>query len=138
VVIAIIAILIGLLVPAVQKVRGAAARIQCANNLHQLGLACHLYNDAHNKLPPGWVTTTANKPSPGWSWATVILPYVEQNSLYTQVNPDETGRKFPAADPPNMIDEARQVLPANFNTRFTLTADVKPRVNVIDFPLTSK
>jgi len=87
VVIAIIAILIGLLVPAVQKVRAAAARIQCANNLKQIGLACHMYQDTFKSLPMGWVTNTSGSqaPSPGFSWATIILPYIEQGPLYNAI-----------------------------------------------------
>jgi prepilin-type N-terminal cleavage/methylation domain-containing protein/prepilin-type processing-associated H-X9-DG protein len=94
VVIAIIAILIGLLVPAVQKVRQAAARIQCENNLHQIGLATHMYNDSYQKLPAGWITSQpagASAPSPGWSWSVLILPYLEQGNLYTTISPDTTG-----------------------------------------------
>jgi prepilin-type N-terminal cleavage/methylation domain-containing protein/prepilin-type processing-associated H-X9-DG protein len=87
VVIAIIAILIGLLVPAVQKVRAAAARIQCSNNLKQLALGCHMYQDSFKKLPQGWVTSVAVQPSPGWSWATIILPYIEQGNLYAAISP---------------------------------------------------
>jgi prepilin-type N-terminal cleavage/methylation domain-containing protein/prepilin-type processing-associated H-X9-DG protein len=90
VVIAIVAILIGLLLPAVQKVRAAAARIQCQNNLKQMGVAFHMYNDNYGKLPPGWVTnlTGTVAPNPGWSWATIILPYIEQDNLYKTINPD--------------------------------------------------
>jgi prepilin-type N-terminal cleavage/methylation domain-containing protein/prepilin-type processing-associated H-X9-DG protein len=89
VVIAIIAILIALLVPAVQKVRAAAARIQCTNNLKQMGLAMHMYQDTVKKLPAGWVTNTnGTAPNPGWSFGVLILPYIEQNPLYTALNPD--------------------------------------------------
>jgi prepilin-type N-terminal cleavage/methylation domain-containing protein/prepilin-type processing-associated H-X9-DG protein len=89
VVIAIIAILIGLLLPAVQKVREAAARIKCANNLRQIGLAMHNHMDARGGLPPngnyawnGSGVTTTN----AWSAAARILPEVEQANLFRGID----------------------------------------------------
>ena len=94
VVIAIIAILIGLLLPAVQKVRAAAARIQCANNLKQLGLACHNCNDTYSVLPPAGAANNqwnglASNPGPFQNKTGAfffhILPFIEQDSLYNSV-----------------------------------------------------
>ena len=83
VVIAIIAILIGLLLPAVQKVREAASRMKCTNNLKQQALACHGFNDARSKLPPGNAYWGSGNDY-GTNWAIEILPYMEQASLYTK------------------------------------------------------
>src|SRR5262249_12102194 len=76
VVIAIIALLIGLLLPAVQRVRESGNRTHCANNIKQLGLALHLYHDTYKVLPPSRLGDQQA------TWAVLILPYIEQRNLY--------------------------------------------------------
>jgi prepilin-type N-terminal cleavage/methylation domain-containing protein/prepilin-type processing-associated H-X9-DG protein len=88
VVIAIIAILVGLMLPAIQRVRESASRTQCRNNLKQIGLALHMYHDAKKAFPPGYksqVSPTNVDLGPGWGWASFILPYLEQENLYKQI-----------------------------------------------------
>ena len=80
VVIAIIAVLMGLLLPAVQKVREAATRLRCQNNLKQLGLACHAYHDQEGKFPGGLYQKFS--PYSGYSMFVMLLPYVEQSQIY--------------------------------------------------------
>jgi prepilin-type N-terminal cleavage/methylation domain-containing protein len=90
VVIAIIAILIGLLLPAIQKVREAANRTTCQNNLKQIGTALHNYHGVHKRFPPGSVGNggTTAMPVPAYGWPIYLLPYVEQQNLYDRINPD--------------------------------------------------
>jgi prepilin-type N-terminal cleavage/methylation domain-containing protein len=86
VVIAIIGILIALLLPAVQKVRESANRTKCQNQMKQMCLALHTYHDTFGYYPPSYAT---EKPdfTPGWGWATLTLPFVEQDPLYKQIDP---------------------------------------------------
>jgi prepilin-type N-terminal cleavage/methylation domain-containing protein/prepilin-type processing-associated H-X9-DG protein len=117
VVIAIIGVLVGLLLNAVQKIRATANRMQCSNNLKQLALAFHNYNDTFGTLPTGWVTSkngapmpTTNclqyptlTPCPGWAWTALILPFVEQQNLYQLFNPDTSTPGPPGSDGKNLL-----------------------------------
>jgi len=95
VVIAIIGILVGLLLPAVQSAREAARRMQCTNNIKQLALGLHLHHDAFRKLPSGFydADTTTNQEA-GWSWATMTLPYIEQQSVFNALRVREVNLEY--------------------------------------------
>lgn len=89
IVIAIIGILIGLLLPAVQAARESARRMQCSNNLKQVGLALHSYHDSRKAFSPGYISeidSAGNEIGPGWGWASMMLNRLEQAALFEQIN----------------------------------------------------
>ncbi len=101
VVIAIIGVLVGLLVPAIQKVREAASRSQCQSNLKQLALAVHMYHDTNKALPQNWGgnigagITAWGATSASWSWIAFLLPYIEQQNLYNMAQLSTTVNGVP-------------------------------------------
>jgi prepilin-type N-terminal cleavage/methylation domain-containing protein/prepilin-type processing-associated H-X9-DG protein len=104
VVIAIIAVLIGLLLPAVQKVRESAARAQCQNNLKQLGLAAHNFAGVRGYFPSAY---TAPNFDPGWGWGAALLPFAEQNPVYNAAG--VATRLFGNGANPAMPDPTTQI-----------------------------
>ncbi len=122
VVIAIIAVLVGLLLPAVQSAREAARRAQCLNNLKQIGLALHNYHDAFAAFPPGYVSATVNNSpvgaelGPGWGWGAMILPQLEQTPTYNALN-FSLGITHPSAQTARSSVIAAYLCPSSSGTR---------------------
>jgi prepilin-type N-terminal cleavage/methylation domain-containing protein/prepilin-type processing-associated H-X9-DG protein len=97
VVIAIIGILVGLLLPAVQAAREAARRMQCGNNLKQLGLAILNYESAHRAFPSGYIQTSGGA---GWGWGALALPFIEQPAIHEQLQVPRANLDMILASPP--------------------------------------
>jgi hypothetical protein len=130
VVIAIIAILIGLLLPAVQKVREVAACIRCANNLKQIGLALHGYHDVNDGFPSA--QDTPFQPQYYWSWLAKILPYHEQDNLLRLA---ETWRD---SGPPGHVRWAPWYTANNTQPQNPVLAVVVPTYVCPDDPITQR
>lgn len=126
VVIAIIAILIGLLLPAVQRARESARQTQCKNNLKQYGLAMHNYHDVHSRLPPGSIGTLSppfGVPTRwygnGFGWQALLLPYLDQAALYNHFDFNR-----------NVSDPMNSPLAATVLPFTTCPSDPRPRIEV--------
>lgn len=142
VVIAIIAVLMALLLPAIQKVREAANRMACASNLKQIVLATHNFHNDYNAFPPGFTASTtpplgvawrnltplnAAYFSPGWSVFTYILPYVEQDNVYKQINLNQPILSSANAAAVQTLQNGRFPL-------FVCPSDTQPRnVEILDY-----
>jgi prepilin-type N-terminal cleavage/methylation domain-containing protein/prepilin-type processing-associated H-X9-DG protein len=118
VVVAIVAILIALLLPAVQQAREAARRSQCKNNMKQLGLAMHNYNDTYSTLPPGWIAKDWKAETGAcWGWGTSILPFADQAAIFNQINFNR---------PPTVGELTQMMLPI-----YRCPTDTSPNTNAV-------
>lgn len=102
VVLAILAVLIGLILPAVQKVRAAATRIECSNNLHQIGVAAHLHHDVWKQFPAGMSYDKGNSPYLFSSWRVHLLPYLEKDGLWKLSQAAYRQTRYPFTNPPHV------------------------------------
>ncbi len=132
---AIISLLLGLLLPAVQKVREAVSRLQCQNNLKQIGLALQNHHDGLQCFPPGYLAMLpyvdgATDTAPGWGWAAFLLPFLEQDNLYRQLDFRRPVPMSPAIQtlvktylcPSDLLPATAFVLPDPFGSPVTLGA----------------
>src|SRR5687767_15133220 len=131
VVIAIIAVLIGLLLPAVQKVREAAARASCSNNLKQLALACHNYHDATGQLPYGRKYDSWD----AYTWTTLVLPYFEQGNVFNGYAPTLSARtwaqSYPGPNGPIGNNAAQRLARHAVLKTYLCPSDIGPNFNEI-------
>ncbi|UUO06546.1 DUF1559 domain-containing protein [Blastopirellula sp. J2-11] len=124
VVIAIIGVLIALLLPAVQQAREAARRMQCSNNLKQIGLAMHNYHDTFRSFPSGYIHVDTSDNLGHWTWSALILPFMELGNVSDAL---QVGRVSPSA----AIDANREVMQTEFKT-FLCPSDSGPKVTDTD------
>src|SRR5262249_55045677 len=135
--IAIMSVLMGLLLSGVQRVREAAARTKCQNNLRQIALALHHYHDARGGLPPGISSTKSNEAYPRLAWPARLLPYLELDALWRQVEPAYRVDRNPSHNPPHsdfstvvpvfgcpLDPRHNEAQPTHFNRRAALTSYV--------------
>ncbi|KKL10766.1 hypothetical protein LCGC14_2552540 [marine sediment metagenome] len=137
VVITIIGILIALLLPAVQAAREAARRMQCVNNLKQLGIAIQNYHSQHGSFPPG-ARLHKTETEVGLSWRVFVLPHLELNSIYEQINPLPNGGakvidgNGPAEEPSPIKPAVKEQVALNLDEDVPMLMDVDPEAEPIE------